>query len=350
MAETWLIFVDTNIMLDFYRKPGENAERQIASLRKHLNSIIVTEQVKMEFLNNRQKAISDMLEQMAAPKTAPLPMILSGSRSGKALTKAMGEAVKRHREAKKRAELILAEPRRYDPVFRGLNRIFSHKGPLNLKRPNEQRFELREMAEKRFSLGYPPRKNKDTSLGDALNWEWLIRCAQATDRANILIVSRDSDYGLQQGEEAILNDWLKAEFEARVRPTRKIELTPRLTVALKKLAEVVTPEDEAVETAVLDYRNWMNRSLSSITGLSQEPRQTTYFVIPAKAGPTAEKLFATLPGDLEVVSYPENDGEVAFALTYPVSFEQGLEYGARLANFAKMLGGKRELPAKFLIG
>ena len=73
MAESWLIFVDTNIMLDFYRKPGENAGRQIASLRKHLNSIIVTEQVKMEFLNNRQKAISEMLEQMAAPRTAPLP-------------------------------------------------------------------------------------------------------------------------------------------------------------------------------------------------------------------------------------------------------------------------------------
>ena len=94
-------------MLDFYRKPGENAGRQIASLRKHLNSIIVTEQVKMEFLNNRQKAISEMLEQMAAPRTAPLPMILSGSRSGKALTKAMNDAVKRHKEAKKRAELIL---------------------------------------------------------------------------------------------------------------------------------------------------------------------------------------------------------------------------------------------------
>ena len=156
MPENWLIFVDTNIMLDFYRKPGESAERQIASLRKHVNSIIVTEQVKMEFLNNRQKAISEMMDQMAAPKPLPLPMILSGSRSGKALTKAMNDAVKRHKEAKKRAELILAEPNRYDPVFQGLNRIFSHKGPLNLKRPNEERFEIRERAERRFKLGYPP--------------------------------------------------------------------------------------------------------------------------------------------------------------------------------------------------
>lgn len=343
MAENWLIFVDTNIMLDFYRKPGENAGRQIASLRKHLNSIIVTEQVKMEFLNNRQKAIYEMLDQMAAPKTAPLPMILSGSRAGKALTKAMNDAVKRHKEARKRAELILAEPGRYDPVYIGLNRIFSHKGPLNLKRPNEERFEVRNDAETRFELGYPPRKAKDTSLGDALNWEWLIRCAQSTESANVLIVSRDSDYGLQQGEKSILNDWLKTEFEARVKPKRKIELTPRLTVALKKLAEVVTDEDEAVETAVLEA----SRPASDASYLAMEPLQTTYFTVPAAAAPTARKLFATMPGHLELLEYAEIDGEVAFALTYPVSHERGLRYGARLAAFAGVLGAKRELPEKF---
>jgi len=343
VAESWLIFVDTNIMLDFYRKPGENAGRQIASLRKHLNSIIVTEQVKMEFLNNRQKAISEMLEQMAAPRTAPLPMILSGSRSGKALTKAMNDAVKRHKEAKKRAELILAEPSRYDPVYQGLNRIFSHTGPLNLKRPNEERFQVREMAEKRFKLGYPPRKAKDTSFGDALNWEWLIKCTQASENANLLIVSRDSDYGLPQGEGSILNDWLKAEFEARVKPTRKIELTPKLTVALKKLAEVVTPEDEAVETAVLEA----SRPAPGMSYLPLEPRQTTYLTVPAKSGPTAKKLFATLPGELDVLDYPEKNGDVAFALTYPVSYEIGLSYGKRLSQFAIMLGGERGLPPKF---
>jgi len=344
VADRWLIFVDTNIMLDFYRKPGENAERQIASLRKHLDSIIVTEQVRMEFLNNRQNAIAEMLEQMVAPKTVSLPMILSGSRAGKALAKATNEAVKRHKEAKQRAEQILAEPARYDPVYRGLNRIFSHNGPLNLKRPNEERFEVRDRADKRFKLGYPPRKPKDTSLGDALNWEWLIQCAQMTENANVLIVSRDSDYGWPKGEPSILNDWLKAEFEARVKPKRKIELTPRLTVALKKLAEVVTAEDEALETAVLET----SRSPSGEAYLPLEPRQTTYLTVPASAGATAKKLIATLRGELDVREYPERDGELGFALTYPVSYEEGKRYGELLALFAKILKGKRELSGKFL--
>lgn len=267
MAENWLIFVDTNIMLDFYRMPGENAGRQIASLKKHLNSIIVTEQIKMEFLKNRQKVITHMMTQMAVPQKPALPMILTGSRSGKSLVKAMDEAVKRHKEAKQRVELILAEPSRYDPVYRGLKAIFAHNGPLNLKRPNRARYEVRDQAQRRFQLGYPPRKADDNSIGDALNWEWLIRCAQQADNNNVLIVSRDGDYGLIRGDKVVLNDWLKAEFRARVKPSRKIELTNKLTVALKKLAEVVTPEDEAAETSVIaetpHFENWLNHLSNS---------------------------------------------------------------------------------------
>ena len=188
------------------------------------------------------------------------------------------------------------------------------------------------------------RKPRDTSLGDALNWEWLIKCAETTKNANVLIVSRDSDYGLPQGENSILNDWLKAEFEARVRPRRKIELTPKLTVALKKLAEVVTAEDEAVETAVLEASKYR---INLQPYLPLEPRQTTFFVAPAAAGPVAKNLFANL-AEMTVSEYPEIDGEVAFALSYPVSYEQGMSYGARLSGFAKSLKGKRELPSKFL--
>lgn len=273
MAESWLIFVDTNIFLDFYRYPGENAGRQIDGLKKHLNSIIVTEQVKMEFMKHRQKVLSDMMGQMAAPQKASLPMILTGSRAGKALAKAMDSAVKRHKEAKQRVDLILSDPSRFDPVYRGLSGIFAHNGPLNLKRPNKHRYEIRDLAEERCRLGYPPRKASDTSIGDALNWEWIISCAQKTSNSNILIVSRDGDYGISQGNRVTLNDWLKAEFKARV-PRRKIELTNKLTVALTKLAEVVTPEDVAAERSVLEAppsaTHWIPNAMTSNRLTSKE--------------------------------------------------------------------------------
>lgn len=66
-----------------------------------------------------------------------------------------------------------------------------------------------------------------------------------------MIVSRNSDCGAQFGGDAILNDWLRREFKERVSRKRKIELTCRLTLALKRLDEQVTQEDESEEERIL---------------------------------------------------------------------------------------------------
>ena len=42
---------------------------------------------------------------------------------------------------------------------------------------------------------YRHRKKNDTSIGDAINWEWIVHCAENSNAA-IHIVSRDSDYGV----------------------------------------------------------------------------------------------------------------------------------------------------------
>src|SRR5580765_7471463 len=41
----------------------------------------------------------------------------------------------------------------------------------------------------------PPRKPNDTSMGDAINWEWIVECAK-TLNGSVIIVSRDRDYGV----------------------------------------------------------------------------------------------------------------------------------------------------------
>jgi predicted nucleic acid-binding protein len=71
----WLVFVDTNIFLDFYRLGGESAERQIRSLERHQNSLIISEQLRVEFLKNRQKVILD--NKIVPPKKIAVPPILA---------------------------------------------------------------------------------------------------------------------------------------------------------------------------------------------------------------------------------------------------------------------------------
>ena len=64
-------------------------------------------------------------------------------------------------------------------------------------------------------------------------------------------MSRDGDFGAQFGSNSYLNDRLRREFKDRVLSKRKIELTTKLTDALKKLDEVVTKEDEEAEEKLI---------------------------------------------------------------------------------------------------
>lgn len=250
--ENWLIFVDTNIMLDFYRMPGESVERQIAGLERHEHALVITEQVQMEYLKHRQRVIVDSIKHIPRPSKISLPMIVSGSEPGIAFSAHLTAAIASHGNVQQAVEDILNDPEQHDLVYRALGRLFAADTPLNLRRPNPLRFEVRNSARKRFLLGYPPRKSNDLSIGDALNWEWIVHCAKERANHNVLIVSRDGDYGVTYGDKVILNDWLQTEFRARVGDARRIDLTNRLTTALKKLDEVVAVEDEKAEDAIIE--------------------------------------------------------------------------------------------------
>lgn len=264
--EKWLFFVDTNVFLDFYRYPGAPAKRQLEGLLKHKSSLIVTEQLHMEYMKNRQRVIADNLKKSIAPtRVGSLPSLLADSKFGRATANADKALAGQQRKLQAYADNVLINPGAYDSVYKAATKIFKSDHAWNLRRPNKLRYTIRERAQKRFSLGYPPRKNSDTSLGDAINWEWIIHCApNAAQSPNILIVSRDGDYGVTQGSTSALNDWLKWEFKSRVKGRRKIELTTKLTDALRKMDEQVTANDLEVESRVLSA--WKEREVSRIQG------------------------------------------------------------------------------------
>ena len=110
-------------------------------------------------------------------------------------------------------------------------------------------------------MGYPPRKDADTSIGDAINWEWVVECATKTEK-DIIIVTRDTDFGAIHKNSSYLNDWLKNEFQERISKKRKIILTDKLSFALKAIDEVVTQEMEEAEQQVQDfYEEYVNTAI-----------------------------------------------------------------------------------------
>lgn len=258
-TKKWLVFPDTNVLLDFYRLPGEAALRQLKLLEKHRAALILSDQQRMEFMNNRQRAIIAGIQSMKPPQRPSFPSVLLDAQAAKALVKSHQDTDKKWKRVQKRIEAMLKDPFAADPVYQHLNRIFDSTGPFNLKRPDKLRFAIRNLARKRYALGYPPRKQNAVTLGDSINWEWIIQCAKQSDEHhNVLIVSRDGDYGVSYDGATIINDWLYREFKERVSRKRIVKLTQKLTDALKLLDEQVTDDDVTAEEKLLfeNVREW----------------------------------------------------------------------------------------------
>jgi predicted nucleic acid-binding protein len=247
-----LIFVDTNIYLDFYRaRQSDSALSLLDRLLSQVDRVVSTSQVEMEYLKNRQDVILESLRGIKNPDwQMPVPALFAQAQPAKALDAHRKEIEKQLKKLRARVEAVLKDPRTNDPVFRKSSSIFRHSGPHVLSRDNDARATMRRLAWRRFILGYPPRKDKDTSMGDAINWEWMLHCTQHSGK-HLIIVSRDSDYGRQYSKAPIVNDWLRQEFRERIGPRRKLVLTDRLAEAFKLISAPVSPTEAASEAALI---------------------------------------------------------------------------------------------------
>ncbi|MEW5903038.1 MAG: PIN domain-containing protein [Pseudomonadota bacterium] len=250
MAIKKLIFVDTNIWLDFYRARTEAGLTLLDHLEKVSDRLIVHYQLEMEYKRNRQAAIIEGMHELKPPTHIPRPGMFSDAKTAKALQGDIKAATSRVKALKAKLGKALADPVNHDPVYKACQRLFHAETNLVLTRNDPFRHVIRRRAFRRFMHGCPPRKKGDTSIGDALNWEWMIECALRNE-AELVIVSRDSDYGALFEDKAYINDHLRQEFSERVSRRRKILLYTKLSEALKHFEIPVTDEEAKEEEAIV---------------------------------------------------------------------------------------------------
>lgn len=249
-----LLFIDTNILLDFYRNRGDAGISLLQRLDSLHARIIGTYQVEMEFKKNRQNVIVSCLADLKdAGGGITAPGFLSSTKSLEIIHRQRKDNAKRLKELKDRITKVLAIPNVNDPVFKATQRLFAIESEFYLKRSDKRKYQLRRAAWKRFILGYPPRKRSDTSTGDGINWEWIVDCVKRSNR-DVIVVSRDADYGVTVDGKSYVNDWLQEELKERTKKSRAIVLYDRLSEALRRLDVEVTEEeasaeDEAVKAA-----------------------------------------------------------------------------------------------------
>lgn len=242
-----IVFIDTNILLDAYRARNDVGLHLIKRLDDVQEHLISSYQVEMEFKKNRHSAILEALTALRPPEqSVSAPAFLSQAKTVEIIGKNSDDTKKRIKGLKDRIENILANPVSHDPVYQVAQRLFSAQSSLNLLRSDKRKVSVRRRAWKRFVLGYPPRKKNHTSTGDGVNWEWMIDCVQNTNR-DLIIVSRDTDYGCSLGGNSFANDWLVQELKERTKKTRRLQLTPKLSVALDALKVKVTKAEKEEE-------------------------------------------------------------------------------------------------------
>jgi hypothetical protein len=241
-----LLFIDTNIWLDFYRSRAEAGLKLLNHVESISDSLIVTYQLESEFKRNRQTAILEGMQELKSPQQISRPGIFSDSKATELVTKRIKDVEKRVKNLRRRLVRALENPTLHDPVYKVCQRVFHKIDFIAPGRDNTLRHGIRRKALRRFIHGCPPRKRGDTSIGDAFNWEWMLYCATQQTKG-LVIVSRDSDYGATFEGRSYINDHLRQEFSERVSQKRKLQLFSRLSDALKLFAVRVSQQEEDAE-------------------------------------------------------------------------------------------------------
>src|SRR3546814_912450 len=112
-----VLFVDTNIWLDFYRSRNDASMGLLQHLEQVAERVVVTYQIEAEYKKNRQVAILEGMQDLKPPQQIPRPALFSDAQASAVLNKHLKEAEKRVKDLKTRLTKALKNPASHDPVY-----------------------------------------------------------------------------------------------------------------------------------------------------------------------------------------------------------------------------------------
>lgn len=179
------VFIDTNVLVRFYAYSDDSLDEveKIVALQKSQEiNLLITQQVVEEHFRNRDRELAESFKRLESITTsAQIPRFAEHYPQASTLR----DALKKAKEAKVAlvAEVTAALG---DGTLRAdklINDLFESVTVLSRTDADLENARLRR------ELANPPGKN--TSLGDQLNWEILLRACEDGD---LHLVSRDGDF------------------------------------------------------------------------------------------------------------------------------------------------------------
>lgn len=180
------VFIDANILLDFYRLSGGDLEeiRKIAKLAENEEiTLYISDVLQDEYERNREGTITQAVEQFRKSRVdLHLPNLVRAYDEAKALTalrSGFGEEMQNL--LKRLDDDIKAQSLLADEVIAELFNSTDVAGVPS---------QIVEAGIMRSELARPP--GKPGSNGDAIHWEWLLN--KVPDGEDLLVISGDGDF------------------------------------------------------------------------------------------------------------------------------------------------------------
>ena len=111
-----LLFIDTNVWLDFYRARNDTGLKLLKQVEALTDKLVVTYQLESEFKRNRQNVLMDSWENLKPPIDLGFPNIVAETKASKMLAAHMKEAKARVARVRKLIARAMTTPR-HDPVY-----------------------------------------------------------------------------------------------------------------------------------------------------------------------------------------------------------------------------------------
>lgn len=255
------IFIDTNIILDFYRvKNRSNIEEILDEIPQYKKYLISTEQSKDEFLRNRDRTISDFIEELKKQNYKALSnSIIATLDTYEDYKESIEKANKDTQKVINKIKELVENPEK-DLIYQ----MYLKLSQDNYSRTND----IIERAIKRKYIGNPPVSDKNT-CGDEIIWETILEYC----KDDLIIVSRDATF-------ASNFSFLKLEFKQKT--GKELRIVDTISQAIELNNELPPEELEKVESELIvdteleeygelqDNSKWVNIIYNALKSLNNE--------------------------------------------------------------------------------
>jgi predicted nucleic acid-binding protein len=281
------LFIDTNILLSFYSLNQDDLaelNKIIEAIESNQITLLLTDQIINEFYRNREQRIDGAIKALRAQTFNPqFPQLCEDYPEIDVLR----EALKHHEQAHAALTTkilvdIKAKTLKADLIIQSLFRLSKKLTPD---------LTTIEQAKLRMSVGNPPGKNN--SLGDAINWESLLK--ETPRGEDLYFITGDKDYCSALSDDDfsdfLLTEWYNRKqtqiyFYKRLSSFCK-EQFPEITLASARdkdflIRDLVNSQSIAnTQTAIAKlshYTEFTAAQVNSIVGAALSNRQVGWSI------------------------------------------------------------------------